>query len=81
VQILAELLRRGEAAGEFRTGLDPSDLYVQIAGLGYFCVSNRYTLSAVLGRDLADPKALDALWGSSEEMVIRHVDARIQSAG
>jgi AcrR family transcriptional regulator len=81
VRMLAALLARGERAGAFRPGLDASDLYVQIAGLGYFCISNRYTLSAVLARDLSDPGALESLWRASEEMVLRHVDARIQSAG
>ncbi|MFZ4756733.1 MAG: TetR/AcrR family transcriptional regulator [Burkholderiaceae bacterium] len=81
VRMLAGLLERGMRDGSFRGDVDPADLYVQIAGLGYFCVSNRHTLSAVLGRDLGDPQALAAHWAASEAMVLRFVDARIQSAG
>ena len=81
VRMLAALLARGEREGAFRPGLDASDLYVSIAGLGYFRMSNRHTLSAVLGLDLADPGVLARHWRACEDMVLRHVDARIQSAG
>ncbi len=81
VRMLASLLARGLRDGAFRPGLDPSDLYVSIAGLGYFRVSNRHTLSAVLGRDLAEPDELERHWRTCEDMVLRYVDARIQSAG
>jgi AcrR family transcriptional regulator len=81
VGMLAALLERGERAGEFRAGLDPAALYVSLAGLGYFFLSNRHTLSAVLGRDLAQPPALEAHWRESEDMVLRYVSARVQSAG
>ena len=81
VRMLAALLERGERGGAFRPGLDAADLYVSIAGLGYFRVSNRFTLSAVLGRDLSDPDVLEAHWRTCEDMVLRHVDARLQSAG
>jgi AcrR family transcriptional regulator len=81
VRMLAGLLERGVRDGAFRAGLDAADLYVSIAGLGYFRVSNRFTLSAVLGRDLSDPDVLEAHWRTCEDMVLRHVDARLQSAG
>jgi AcrR family transcriptional regulator len=79
VRMLAGLLERGERDGAFRPGLDAADLYVSIAGLGYFRVSNRHTLSAVLGRDLADPEVLEGHWRACEDMVLRYVEARLQS--
>jgi AcrR family transcriptional regulator len=79
VRMLAALLDRGARAGEFRPGLDAADLYVSIAGLGYFYLSNRHTLSAVLGRDLAAPQALEFHWMASEEMVLRFVGPQVQS--
>jgi AcrR family transcriptional regulator len=81
VRMLGGLLARGEREGAFRSGLDAADLYVSIAGLGYFRMSNRHTLSAVLGRDLGDPRELARHWRACEDMVLRYVDARIQSAG
>ena len=41
----------------FRTGVDPLQLYVSIAGLAYFFLSNNHTLSQVFDRDLATPAA------------------------
>jgi AcrR family transcriptional regulator len=57
VETLAEILERGRAEGLFRGGIDPIQLYVSIAGMAYFYLSNNYTLSAVFGRDLMTPKA------------------------
>jgi AcrR family transcriptional regulator len=81
VRVLGALLERGERSGDFRPGLDAGDLYVSIAGLGYFYLSNRHTLSAVLGRDLGEPARLEAHWNAAESMVLRYVSARLQSAG
>ncbi len=52
VATVREVLRRGVAAGEFRRGVDPVQLYISIAGLGYFYLSNRHTLSTIFQRDL-----------------------------
>ncbi|GGA87005.1 TetR family transcriptional regulator [Brucella endophytica] len=59
---LKDVLRRGEASGEFRAGLDPVDVYLTIASLGFFYLSNRYTLSTIFQRDLMTPAELDR-WG------------------
>ena len=57
---LDAILRRGEAAGAFRPGLDATQLYISISGLCYFIFSNGHTLSAVFGRDLLSSAALAA---------------------
>jgi AcrR family transcriptional regulator len=57
VATLAEVLERGQREGVFRGGIDPVQLYVSIAGLAYFYLSNNHTLSAIFGRDLLSPKA------------------------
>jgi len=57
VATLGELLTRGEREGAFRKGVDPVQLYVSIAALGYFYISNNYTLSTIFGRDLLAPAA------------------------
>ena len=46
------MLERGRKDGSFRGGVDPLQLYVSIAGLSYFYLSNSHTLSAIFGRDL-----------------------------
>ena len=40
-------------------GIDPMQLYISIAGLAYFYLSNNHTLSAVFGRELMTPAARD----------------------
>ncbi|VWD24228.1 TetR family transcriptional regulator [Burkholderia contaminans] len=51
---LGNVLMRGQKAGLFRTDVDPLRFYVTLSGLGYYIVSNRFTLAATLGRDFTD---------------------------
>src|SRR5690242_4615269 len=57
IEMLAQILERGRREGAFRGGVDPLQLYVSIAGLSYFYLSNSHTLSAIFGRDLMSSKA------------------------
>lgn len=57
IEMLAEILERGRREGTFRGGVDPVQLYVSIASLSYFYLSNNHTLSAIFGRDLMTAKA------------------------
>jgi AcrR family transcriptional regulator len=52
VSLIEDLLRRGAASGDFRSGVNPVQLYISIAGLGYFYFANIHTLSAIFGLDL-----------------------------
>ena len=58
IATLGEILERGRQDGSFRGGIDPLQLYVSIAGLSYFYLSNNHTLSAIFGRDLMSRKSL-----------------------
>lgn len=57
VQLLGNVLARGPRK-LFRAGIDPVQLYISIASLCYFYLSNNPTLSTVFGRDLRTPKAM-----------------------
>lgn len=57
IATLGEILRRGGRLGVFRANPHPLQLYISIAGLSYFFLSNNDTLSAVFDRDLARPAA------------------------
>jgi len=57
VELIDGILRRGVAAGAFRPGLDPVELYITIAAVGYFYLSNNWTLSAIFGRELGTDAA------------------------
>lgn len=56
LEMIRRLLDRGARTGVFRDGVDPMQFYISIAGLGYFYLSNRHTLSTIFGRDLLAPK-------------------------
>lgn len=67
---LREVLERGTAEGRFRAGVDPVELYISIASLCYFPVSNAHTLRVVF-RCPVDAAWLDRRRRDTEEMVIR----------
>jgi len=73
VQTLAEILERGRAEGLFRGGIDPVQLYVSIAGMSYFYLSNNHTLSAIFGRDLMAPKARHERLSHMCEVILGYV--------
>ena len=58
VATIADVLERGAKTGLFRAGVDPIQLYVSIAGLSYFYLSNNHTLSTIFDRDLMAARAL-----------------------
>jgi AcrR family transcriptional regulator len=55
--MIESILQRGAASGEWRSDVDAVQLYISIAGLSYFYLSNNYTLSTIFGRNLKAPKA------------------------
>ena len=73
IQTLGDVLERGRREGLFRGGVDPLQLYISIAGLAYFFLSNNHTLSAIFGRDLMSPKALSERLSHITEVVMGYV--------
>ncbi len=58
VEIIEETMKRGEKSGVFRSGIDPVQLYISVAGLGFFYYSNNHTLSVIFGRNLGAKPAI-----------------------
>ncbi|HKQ27776.1 MAG TPA: TetR/AcrR family transcriptional regulator [Burkholderiales bacterium] len=75
VETLRAILRRGATQGLFRRGVDPVQLYISIAGEGYFYLSNRYTLSRIFDRDLMAPRALAGRSRHIRDMILNAVKA------
>ncbi|MEN3295953.1 MAG: hypothetical protein V7642_5206 [Burkholderiales bacterium] len=73
IQTLDKVLERGRAAGLFRSGVDPLQLYISIAGLSFFYLSNRHTLQVVFGRDLKQPKAEAERLSHMTELVLGYL--------
>jgi len=57
IETLQHVLLKGQHEGVFRSGVDPLQLYISIASLSYFYLSNSKTLTNVFGRDLLSAKA------------------------
>jgi len=54
LQAIADILRRGEADGIFRSGLDPLDIHMLISSFCFYRVSNRHTFGTIFQIDLSD---------------------------
>lgn len=59
---LRGVLVRGAEKGVFRADLDALDVYLTMAALGFFYLSNRWTLSTVFRRDLVAKGEIER-WG------------------
>ena len=59
--------------GVFRRDVDPVELYISIAALGFFYMSNRFTLSTIFGRDLIAPESLAARGKHIVEVVLAYL--------
>jgi TetR/AcrR family transcriptional regulator len=60
VTLIADTLARGARDGVFRTGVDPVQFYISMAGLCFFYYSNNETLSFIFGRSLSTREATRA---------------------
>lgn len=62
IDAIGLVLRHGAEDKVFKRDVDPVQLYISIAALGFFYLSNRWTLSTIFRRDLAAAAELEA-WG------------------
>ena len=75
VGFVGDLLERGESEGVFRTGIDPVQLNITIAAVGYYYLTNRYTGAIVYERDLMAQQALDDRLAFNIDTIMRLVAA------
>lgn len=55
IAMIRDTLDRGIAKGVFHDRFDPVNLYLSIAGLGFFYFANRSTLAIIFNRDMTSP--------------------------
>jgi len=75
IAVIGKILSSGIAQKHFRPDLQARDVYLMIAAMGYFYMSNRHTLSAFLGENLEAPEALASWQQFVSEAVLRTVCA------
>jgi AcrR family transcriptional regulator len=73
IQVLEGVLEAGARKKVFRAGLSARDVYLMVAALNYFYLSNRFTLSAFLGEKLEAPDAQSHWQAFVVESVLRTV--------
>lgn len=73
IGLLDQVLRTGVEKKLFRADIRARDLYIEIAALGYFYLSNRYTLSAFLSVDLTRKSELEHWQAFITDVTIRSV--------
>jgi AcrR family transcriptional regulator len=70
---MRSLLERGAKEGLFRKDLDPVQINITIAAIGYYYLTNRFTGSIVFERDLMDDKALAQRLDFNTKTILRVV--------
>ncbi|CAH1656455.1 MULTISPECIES: TetR/AcrR family transcriptional regulator [unclassified Chelatococcus] len=70
IGMISEILDRGVAAGLFRAGIDPAQLWISIAGLSYFYFSNIHTLSVILDRNFPGKMEIGARRTHVAELIL-----------
>jgi len=80
ITALRALLDRGAAAGVFRPGVDALHCYLAISGLGYYLVSNRFTLHAAFDRDPADPVEREHLLTLHLDMLLAYLRCGVEAS-
>ena len=79
--ILGTILAEGTRQKVFRPGLDVKKVYLTLAALGYFYLSNRYTLSSFLGTDLMRADEREAWLAEITRVMIASVSAPVSAPG
>lgn len=80
ITLIGSILDKGVQEGVFRPGVDPAQLYITIAGLSYFYLSNQHTLSAIFGRSLMSPRARRERLDHMVDVVQSYLTARPPSS-
>src|ERR1700675_1996191 len=92
VEMIGTVVRRGVESGDFVVAVDPVQLYISIAALCFFYLSNSATLGVIFGRDLLKKEAKDerldhmvalvlaALTGKSAAAFRKHKAPKLRAA-
>jgi len=68
------VLKRGVKSGVFRDDVDPVQLYITVASLGYFYLSNAHTLGTIFRKDLLSKRARNVRLKHIKNVVIGYLE-------
>jgi TetR/AcrR family transcriptional regulator len=75
IEAIGGILRRGEASGVIRPGLDPRQVWISLIGVCYFFFSNIHTLSVIFETKLNEPTVVADRRAHVVEFVLHAVRA------
>ena len=73
VAMVDTILERGAKQGVFREGIDPVQLNITIAAIGYYYLTNRFTGAIIYERDLMSRESLDTRLQFNIDTIMRLV--------
>ena len=73
IMMVGSILDKGVETGQFRAGIDPVQLNITIAAIGYYYLTNRYTGAIVYQRELDSQQAYDERLNFNIETILRLV--------
>lgn len=79
LKLLEQILERGTSEGVFKNNVSVDYVFLLIASLCYLYVSNRYTISNYLGRNLEAPEASEGWLKYIEGLVVEHLSREVIS--
>lgn len=74
VDMVRDILDRGVAEGVFRPGIDPVQLNITIAAIGYYYLTNRFTGSFLFERDFMTEQALEERLDFNIDTILRLIE-------
>lgn len=75
IAAMKRICERGQAAGVIRKDADPLEIYLSIAAVSFFNVSNRYTVAAIFKYDMGSKEAYTARKQHATDMILRYAAA------
>jgi AcrR family transcriptional regulator len=76
VGLMKAILHRGIEKGVFRPGIDPVQLNITIAAIGYYYLTNRFTGTIMFARDYMTKKALTERFAFNHDTIMRLIKVR-----
>lgn len=73
IEILERIIERGVAEGQFRAGIDPVDLHLNMTALSFYNVSNQFTFAHNFGVDMTSPAAIERRAGQVADIILAWV--------
>ena len=73
VKMVEKILQRGQESGDFREGIDATQLNLTIAAIGFYYITNRSTGSYLFDRDMMASDALEERIAFNVETILRLV--------